>query len=148
MSGSTNKSFSAAVNGTVAAVEVSLRDVVSSWLEQLYGRIPCSSGLVDIDVDDEGNVVGIWDFGTEEYPFMQTGKIDVTRKELAVMQIATHLMAVLDMPDKDRDFVPAYVQTFGMEEEANGAMEGGVEEDGMARDSGEGMLRSESNGED
>ena len=133
-----------------AAVEVSLRDVVSSWLERLYSRIPCSSGLVDIDVDDKGSVVGVWDFGTEQEPFVQIGKIDVTRKELAVMQIATHLMVVLDLPDRDRDFIPAYVQTFGIEEEEgeDGAVEGGVEEDGMARDSGEGMLRSESEGAD
>ena len=152
MSGSGKDGFNASVQGS-AAVEVSLRDVVSSWLEGLYSRIPCNVGLVDLDVDDEGRVVGIWDLGTEEEPFVQTGQIEMTRKELAVMQIATHLMSVLDLPDKDRDFVPAYIEMMAEScgnggEDGEDAVEGCVEENGMAGDAGEGMLRSESEAAD
>lgn len=140
----TSTGFETAVRGT-AAVQVSLKDVVESWLESFYERFPCSEALVDIGVDENGSPVGIWDFGTPEEPFVKSGGIDATRKEIAVMEIASSLLEVLKMPDRDREFLAAIG---GCEEDDEDDVEDGIEENGMVGDVGEGVLHSEGEGAD
>lgn len=124
MSGNKEKRISAVVQGT-AAVEVEMRDVLASWIQDFYSGIPCGDGLVDIGTDKDGNAVGVWNFGTEKEPQYHSGRIKATRKEVAVLEIASHLLAVLDLPDGDKQFEAAYVNLIGGE---NGTVEGGVEE--------------------
>ena len=138
LSGNSGEGFETAVRGT-AAVQVSLRDVVESWLQSFYGRFPCPDGLVDIRLDEDGKPVGIWDFGSPEEPFVKASRITATRKEIAVMEIASSLLEVLDLPDGDRECLAAIGGNVDDEDD----VEDSVEEDGMDGDSGQGVRTSE-----
>ena len=135
------------VANAVSAVTVGLKDVAESWLSAFYSRMPLADAIVDIGLDENGTPVGVWDFGTAEEPFVRSGKIDATRKDVAVLGLVEELLQILEMPDGNRQFSEAYAAHI-QEGCCNGdGLDSEVEEDGMARDSGEGVLRSEDQGE-
>ena len=131
--------------------QVSLQEVLESWIEGFHSKIPVSDALVELGLDENGLPAATWDFGTDAEPCLMSGSVAVSRKEMTVYGMVGDLLEILSMPDDDEEFVPVYakamMQKYGDANYADG-MDSEVEKDGVAGDLGEGMLHPKDDGQE